>query len=87
VGVDEFRVGHGIGLRVTRIHLEPENHHPQAHADLRCSEPRAIEIAHGVPHIGQQRLEFGSTEPADRFSDRQQARIAHSENFAYCHGS
>jgi hypothetical protein len=67
--------------------LEAENHHAQAHPDLRCSEARPIEIAHGVPHIGEQIFELRGAEFAHRLRHRQQARIAHFENFAYCHGS
>src|ERR1700730_14504546 len=85
--VDQHRKGYGIGLRVARILLEAEYHHAQAHADLRCSEAGSVEIAHRVPHVDEQAFEFGSAEFEYRQSHRQQARIAHFENFAYCHGS
>jgi hypothetical protein len=46
-----------------------------------------MEIAHRVPHIGQQAFKFGSAKFTYWFGYRQQARVAHFENFAYCHGS
>ena len=85
--VDEHGEGHGIRVRVAGVVLETKNHDAQADADLRCSETGPIEIAHGVPHIGEQTFELGSAKLEYRFGYRQQARIAHSENFAYCHGS
>jgi hypothetical protein len=86
-GVDQHRKGHRIRLRVARIELEAEDDDAQAYPDLRCSEAGPIEIAHGVPHIGQQAVEFRSAKFEYRLSYRQKARIAHFENFAYCHGS
>ena len=59
--------------------------HTQSHADLGRGEAGAIEIAHGIPHIVEQIQELGSAEFAYRFGHRQEARIAHFENFAYCH--
>jgi hypothetical protein len=85
--VDQYRKGHGIRFRVARVQFEAEYHDAQAHPDLRCSEAGAIEIAHGVPHIGKQAFELGSAKLEYRFGYRQEARIAHFENFAYCHGS
>jgi hypothetical protein len=54
---------------------------------LRRCEPRAIEISHGFPHIGQQGFQLGCAEFAYRLCDSQEPGIAHFENFAYCHGS
>ncbi len=85
--VDQYRKGHRIRFGIARIEFKSENHDAQADADLRCSETRPIEITHGVPHIGDQAVEFGGAELTHRLRYRQQARIAHFENFAYCHGS
>jgi hypothetical protein len=74
LGIDEHREGHRIRIRVARIGLDAENHHAQPHPDLRRSKPRAIEIAHGVPHIGEQGLELRRAEFAHRFGDTASSR-------------
>ena len=87
LGVDEHRKGHRIGLRISWVLVHAENDHPQADADLRRRKPGAIEIVHGVPHIAHQAFELGRAEGENRLRDREQARIAHLEDFAYWHGS
>jgi len=44
-------------------------------------------MAHGVPHIGEQRFELGSAECGHRLRNREEPGIAHLEYVAYCHGS
>src|SRR5580704_9564146 len=50
LGVDEHRVGHRLRFRIAWTLVETEYHHPQTDSNLRCGEPRAIEIPHGLPH-------------------------------------
>src|ERR1700730_5460876 len=85
LGVDQHGVGHRCGLRVARIVVHAENHHAQAHAYLRRGKSRPIEILHRVPHIGDQVFERWGAELPNRFGHRQEPRIAHLQNFAYCH--
>jgi hypothetical protein len=67
--------------------LEAEYHHSQPDPDLRCGEPGAIEMAHGVLHINKQVFELRRAKPANRLRNSQEAWVAHFQNFAYCHGS
>jgi hypothetical protein len=44
-------------------------------------------MTHRILHIGEQLPKFGRAELKHRLRHREQPRIAHFENFAYCHGS
>ena len=85
-GIDERGKRYGLGIGIPGILLDAEDHNPQVDADLRRGKPGAIEMLHRVPHIPQQLLELGRSEGLDRLGDREQARITHLEDFAYCHG-
>src|SRR5450432_4717724 len=85
--IDQYCKRHRFGFRIARVQFEPEDDDAEAHPDLRRSEPRATEGPHGIAHIAEQIFEFGGAKLAYRGRDCQKPRIAHSENFAYCHGS
>jgi hypothetical protein len=53
--VDQYRVGHSRGIRITRTRPPAKNHHPQIDANLRCGQAGTTQLTHRVTHILDQR--------------------------------
>ncbi len=61
--------------------MHAEDHHAQADADLRRGEPGAVEVRHGVAHVGQQGLELRRAEGPHFLRALEKPWIAHAQNF------
>ena len=80
--IEQDRAGYRRRVGVALAVIETEDHQLQIDPDLRRSQPDASGRVHGIEHVGDQRPQAGRLELIDRFSDLQQARIAHAQDFA-----
>ncbi|MNQ76847.1 hypothetical protein D3C85_916960 [compost metagenome] len=81
--VDQDRLRHGLGIRITLAVLETEDHQLQVDADLRSSQANAPHAFHGLEHVIDQLPQLGAVEHFGRHwrGNAQQALIAHFQNF------
>ena len=85
--IDQDGLGYWLGIGISRIVHEAEDHDPQGHADLRGRDARAAVSLHGIPHVAEELIQLGRRNITHRLRHLQQAGIAHSKYFANCHGS
>src|SRR5581483_10913395 len=78
--VDEHGVRHLLGIRVARVLLHAEDDDAQQHPDLRGGEPGAVQVLHGVAHVGDQLAQPARAEGLDLARALEQARVAHPED-------
>ena len=80
--------GSGIGLRIARVRPRMPNITTRRPTPI-CGAARPAPLrSRMVSRISRSScLQFGSAECLHRLGDCEQARIAHFEYFAYCHGS
>ncbi len=80
--VDQDGLRDLLGIGIPGISADGKYHHTQRNTNLRRSKPRAVEISHGVPHVGYQFQQFRSTKGFDRLGDLKESGIAHAQHFA-----
>jgi hypothetical protein len=78
--IDQRR--HAVGTR-QRIRLGPmrwhvEDHHTQWDVDLRCRQPRAVDVAQGLDHVGDQAADLGSGRVGDLVGAAAEDRVPHA---------
>ncbi|MNT31175.1 hypothetical protein D3C72_1670000 [compost metagenome] len=81
--VDQDRLRHRFGVRVTFAVLETEDHQLQVHADLRRGQADTADAFHGLEHVVDQLPQLRAVEHFGRHwrGDAQQAFIAHFQDF------
>ncbi len=81
--IDQNRVRDASGFWIARIDIKAENHHAQPDSDLRRGKTGAIQMAHGLLHIGNQSVQFRRIESIHLLRALPQAGITHSKNRTY----
>src|SRR6185437_2427177 len=80
--IDELRVRHGLGVGISRVAFDAEDHDAQVDPDLRRGEPGAGLRAHRFAHVVEQRAQRYGIHALDFSRALEQARIAHAQDVA-----